>query len=433
MDNARHHRSPSDATSLGSAPPPTRSADGLVTLADVETAARKIGSSIVATPFLHSQTLSELTGAEIWLKFENLQFTGSFKERGALNRLMALGEEDASNGVIAVSAGNHAQGVAFHARRLGVPATIIMPRNTPRVKIARTESFGAEVILAGANFAEASAQLNQIVEKRGLIVIHPFSDRLVIAGQGTVGLEMVRNGPVLDSVVVAVGGGGLIGGVGAVFAELAPATEVIGVQSELYPAMALALERSSDRQVRGGNSVAEGIAVATADALTLHHARRLVTSMMVVPEQRIEDAIALLLQVEKSLCEGAGAAGLAAVLAEPERFRGKRVGLILSGGNIDTRVLMSVLQRHLARAGQLVRLTINTLDNAGGLGRIATIIGEGGGNILDVHHERVFGGATARATDVAIDVELADPEALGVIISRIEDAGFPVGLSASTR
>jgi threonine dehydratase len=401
----------------------------LISLADVENAARNIGPSIIRTPFLLSQTLSDLTGAEIWLKFENLQFTASFKERGALNRLTTLTPEQARRGVVAVSAGNHAQGVALHARRLGIPATIVMPLSTPRIKIARTEGFGAKILLAGANFAEASLHLSDLIEREGLTLVHPFSDPLVIAGQGTVGLEMIDDGPDMDVVVIAVGGGGLIGGVGTVFAARSPSTEIIGVQSELYPSMALALGSIADRKVRGGTSVAEGIAVATADALTLLHARNLVNDMIIVPEKLIEDSIALLLQIEKTMCEGAGAAGLAAVLAEPERFRGKRVGLILSGGNIDTRVLISVLQRHLARGGQLVRLTINALDNAGGLGAIATIIGAGGGNILDVHHDRVFGGATARAADVAIDLELADPEELSSIIRNIRNAGFPVSIA----
>jgi threonine dehydratase len=403
----------------------------LVSIGDIEDAARNIGPSIVRTPFLSSQTLSDLTGAEVWLKFENLQFTASFKERGALNRLLSLKPEQMVRGVATVSAGNHAQGVALHARRLGIPATIIMPHGTPRVKIARTEGFGARVILAGANFAEASLYLPELIQKDGLTLIHPFDDPLVIAGQGTLGLEMVEDGPLMDSVVIGVGGGGLIAGVGTVFAAKSPSTEVIGVQSELYPSMAIALGHHRGKFI-GGISVAEGIAVATPAELTLCHARTLVSDIMIVPEKLIEDSIAFLLQIEKSLCEGAGAAGLAAILSNPERFRGKRVGLVLSGGNIDMRVLISVLQRHLARGGQLVRLTINALDNAGGLGRIATIIGEGGGNILDVRHERVFGGATARATDVAVDLELTDPDELAAIMSNIRQAGFPVALARST-
>lgn len=404
----------------------------LISIDDVEEAARRIGTSINRTPFLLSQTLSDLTGAEIWLKFENLQFTASFKERGALNRLVTLSPDEAMRGVVAVSAGNHAQGVALHAKRLGIPATIVMPSNTPRIKVARTEGFGARVILAGATFAEASAYLPGLI-KEGLTLIHPFDDPLVIAGQGTVGLEMVEDGPEMDAMVVAVGGGGLIGGIGTVVAALSPRTQVIGVQSELYPSMAMALSFYPGTTVIGGTSVAEGIAVATAGELTLHHARALVGDIIVVREELIEDAIALLLQVEKSLCEGAGAAGLAAVLAEPDRFRGKRVGLVLCGGNIDTRVLLSVLQRHLARGGHLVRLTVNALDNAGGLGRIATIIGAGGGNILDVHHERVFGGATARATDVAIDLELTEPDEITAIMTNIRCAGFPVALASASR
>lgn len=400
----------------------------LIGLSDVENAAKNVSGWIVRTPFLLSQTLSELTGAEIWLKFENLQFTASFKERGALNKLLMLDREQARNGVIAVSAGNHAQGVALHARRLGIAATIVMPRSTPRVKVARTESFGATVILYGESFAEASNHLDDLAEKHDLAIIHPFADAAIIAGQGTTALEMIEDGPPMDMLAVGVGGGGLISGVGTVYAAKSPSTEVIGVQSELYPSMALALAGQSDRAVRGGTSVAEGIAVASAHALTLAHARQLVSNMIVVSERRVEDAVALILQIEKSLCEGAGAVGLAAVMAEPDRFRGRRVGLILSGGNIDARVLISVLQRHLARGGYLVRLTVNALDTSGGLGRIATIIGAGGGNILDVRHERVFSASMARMADVTIDLELADASEISNILRNIEQAGFPVTL-----
>lgn len=401
----------------------------LVALSDVLDAATRIRNNVVRTPFLFSQTLSDLTQAEIWLKFENLQFTASFKERGALNRLLTLTPAEAARGVVAVSAGNHAQGVALHSRRLGIPATIIMPLTTPRVKIARTESFGARVVIAGANFSEATAHLAKMVEREGFTLIHPFSDRYVIAGQGTVGLEMIEDGPALDAVLVGVGGGGLISGVGTVFAAQSPRTEVIGVQSELYPSMVHALAGKADTPVPGGSSVAEGIAVASADPLTLNHVRHLVSDVVIAPERKIEDAVALLLQIEKSLCEGAGASGLAAILAEPDRFRGRRIGIVLSGGNVDTRVLISVLQRHLARGGHLVRLIVNALDYAGGLGTIATIIGAGGGNIADVRHERIFGSATARATDVAIDLELVDPEELGPIMANIRAAGFPVELA----
>ncbi len=401
----------------------------LVSYQDVVAAAAAIQPSIVRTPFLFSQTLSELTGAEIWLKFENLQFTASFKERGALNKLLTLSSSEAARGVVALSAGNHAQGVALHAKRLGIPGTIVMPRTAPRVKVARTESFGARVILEGADLAEASACLPELIAEQGLTLVHPYSDPHVIAGQGTVGLEMLQDGPPLEAVVVGVGGGGLISGIGAVFAEQSPSTEIIGVQSELYPSMARALAGEVVGTVPGGASVAEGIAVASADALTLRHIRHFVTDIIVVPEQRIEDSIALLLQIEKSLCEGAGAAGLAAVMARPDRFRGKRVGLVLSGGNIDTHVLISVLRRHLVRGGQLVRLTISMNDSAGGLGTIATLIGAAGGNILDVHHDRFFGGASARETDLMVDLELSEPNNIDALMASIAAAGFAVSLA----
>lgn len=393
-----------------------------VTLADVRQAAVRLGDAIAETPFLHSQTLSELTGAEIWLKFENLQFTASFKERGALNKLLTLNEDQRRRGVVAVSAGNHAQGVALHARRLGIPATIVMPAATPGVKVARTAGFGANVELVGRDFAEASAEVPRHVDA-GLTFIHPFDDPDVLAGQGTVALEMISQGPPLDAVLVAVGGGGLIGGVATVFKALSPNTKVIGVQSELYPSMALALGHHNG-EVPGGTSVAEGIAVARPGDLTLRVARELVDDIVVVPESLIEEGVTLLLQIEKTLCEGAGAAGLAAILADDGQFRGKRVGLILSGGNIDIRVLTAMLQRHLARIGQLVRLRVTMSDNAGALGAVTPIIGQLGGNILEVAHDRVFGDASARSVNVVFTVELPDRERTQLILNALRAGGF---------
>ncbi len=398
----------------------------IVTIDDVEAAAARIRGAVEQTPFLHSQTLSQLTGAEVWLKFENLQFTASFKERGALNRLLLLSDTERERGVIAVSAGNHAQGIAYHARRLGIPATVVMPNGTPRTKVARTEGFGATVLLHGNSFAEAIEAVPDFVAQ-GLTFLHPFDDAAVMAGQGTVALEMLAQGPALDAMIVSVGGGGLIGGIGAVLAARASSTELIGVQSEFYPSMASALA-AVPLAIPGGSSVAEGIAVAQPGKLTLAQARATVDDMIVVHEAAIEDAIALLLQIEKTLCEGAGAAGLAALLAQPERFHGRRVGLILCGGNIDTRVLIAVLQRHLARAGQLIRLRVTALDNAGPLGTIATVIGGNGGNILDVSHDRVFGGATARAASIDFSLELTDPTQVHVIVAALADKGFPAEL-----
>jgi threonine dehydratase len=402
-----------------------------LSLADVQLAAERIAGSVARTPFLHSQTLSDLTGAEIWLKFENLQFTGSFKERGALNKLLTLTEDQRRRGVVAVSAGNHAQGVALHARRLNIPATIIMPSGTPAVKVARTASFGATVELTGSNFAEASESVDKYVQQ-GLTFVPPFNDHHVIAGQGTIALEMIEQGPPLDAVLVSVGGGGMIGGIGTVYNSLAPQTQIIGVESELYPSMAIAMHKH-DGPLLGGTSIAEGIAVAKPGELTLDIARAVVDDMLVISEVVIEDAVALLLQIEKTVCEGAGAAGLAAVLAEPERFKGKRLGLVLCGGNIDIRVLTAMLQRYLVRAGQLVRLRVTMADDAGALGKAATIIGQHGGNILDVTHDRIFGGSTPRSANAVFTVELPDWDRHRIMRVALIDAGFevqPTDLSA---
>ncbi|PXA86565.1 threonine ammonia-lyase [Nostoc sp. 3335mG] len=398
----------------------------MLTVDLVQAAARRIDGAVARTPFLLSETLSDLTGAEIWLKFENLQFTAAFKERGALNRLLAMNDDQRRRGVVAVSAGNHAQGVALHARRLGIPATIIMPLGTPRIKIARTEGFGAAVVLAGKDFAEASEHVGHYISQ-GLTFIHPFDDQEVMAGQGTLALEMIEQGPALDAVVVAIGGGGLIAGVATVFKALSQTTEIIGVQTELYPSMALALGRH-DGPVIGGTSVAEGIAVMKPGDRTLAQAKATVDDVLVVSESAIEDAVALLLQVEKTLVEGAGAAGVAAVLAQPDRFRGRRVGLILCGGNIDMRVLTAMLQRHLARSGQLVRLRVLALDGAGLLGTAASIIGRLGGNIVDVSHDRVFDGASGRQASMQFQVELPDCARGPEIVSALEAEGFPAKL-----
>lgn len=397
--------------------------DRLISIDDVRAAARAIHGKIDNTPFLHSQTLSELTGADIWLKFENLQFTGSFKQRGALNKLLSLSPEQRAKGVITVSAGNHAQGVAYHAGQLGIPATIVMPVSTPSVKAQRTAKFGAEVLLIGANFAEASAVIPKLVEERGLTLVHPFDDDLVMAGQGTVGLEMLGTRPDLDTLVVAIGGGGLIAGVATVARALHPGLEVIGVQSDRFPSMAKHLGKW-DHDVPGGASIAEGIAVAVPGERTRRHVSALVDDIIVVPEHRIETAIALLLQIEKTLCEGAGAAGLAAVLADPDRFRGKRVGLILCGGNIDNRLLGAILQRQMVREERLFRLRIQLADQQGQLGVLCTEIGEAGGNINTVVHDRTFLVNDAKSARVELEVEVADPAMRAVIEARLTALGF---------
>jgi threonine dehydratase len=397
--------------------------DTLISIEHVRAAARAIHGKVDNTPFLRSQTLSELTGADIWLKFENLQFTGSFKQRGALNKLLSLTPEQRAKGVVTVSAGNHAQGVAYHAGQLGIPATIVMPVSTPSVKAQRTASFGAEVVLTGANFAEASAEIPRLIATRGLTLVHPFDDDLVIAGQGTVGLEMLGTRPDLDTLVVAIGGGGLIAGVATVARALHPGVEVIGVQSDRYPSMAKSFGKW-DGDVPGGASIAEGIAVAIPGEKTRRHVVALVDDIVVVPEHRIETAIALLLQIEKTLCEGAGAAGLAAVLDNPERFRGKRVGLILCGGNIDNRMLGAILQRQMVREERLFRLCIQLADQQGQLGVLCTEIGLVGGNINTVVHDRTFLVNDAKSARVELEVEVADPAMRSIIEARLSELGF---------
>ena len=402
----------------------SKNPETLLSVDDVHRAAGRFNGNIADTPFLHSETLSTLTGAELWLKFENLQFTGSFKQRGALNTLLSLSPDERCRGVIAVSAGNHAQGVAYHAAQLGIPALIVMPQNTPMVKIARTRAFGAEVILSGSNFAEASAEVPKLIEQRGVVLIHPFDDDRVIAGQGTVALEMLRDKPDLDVLVVAVGGGGLISGVSIVARSLAPAIEIIGVQSERYPSMAQAMGRSGAGP--GGMTIAEGIAVAEAGRRTRQYVKALVDDIVIVPEWQIETAISLLLQIEKTLCEGAGAAGLAAVLADPARFHGKRVGLILCGGNIDGRLLSAVLRRQQVREGTLFRLRVQLADSTGMLGQLCSEIGHMGGNINTVMHDRGFLAADAKSAQVEIEVELADPAQRAPLEARLMSLGFNV-------
>lgn len=395
----------------------------LIRIDDIEAAAARIEGRVERTPFLHSETLSEITGCRLWLKFENLQFTGSFKQRGALNKLLTLTDAERARGVVAASAGNHAQGVAYHAAQLGIQATIVMPTTTPSVKVSRTRAFGAEVLLAGASYQEAAAAVPGLIAARGLTLVHPYDDPAVIAGQGTIALEMMADGPALESVVVAVGGGGLISGIATAYRARQPRVEIVGVQSERYPAMAQALGFWRG-PMAGGATVAEGIAVREPAARTRAHVGARVDRLCVVPEARIEESIALLLQVEKTLCEGAGAAGLAAVLAEPERFRGRTVGLILCGGNIDSRLLATVLQRQLVREGRLLRLAVELPDQAGALGLLCTAIGELGGNINSIVHDRLFLGQDAKSVRVEAEVEVADRAAGARILERLTGLGL---------
>ena len=395
----------------------------LISLSDVEAAGRRISGRVSNTPFVHSETLSALTGAELWLKFENLQFTGSFKQRGALNTLLLLSKEERERGVIAVSAGNHAQGVAYHASNLNIPSTIVMPVGTPTIKVARTRALGANVLLIGEGFAGASAALPRLIAESGATLIHPFDDDRVIAGQGTVALEMLDARSDLDALVISVGGGGLIAGVATAVRGRSAPIEIIGAESSRFPSMAKAIGRWGG-EIEGGSTVAEGIAVAVAGARTRQYVANLVDDIIVVDEGRIEAAIVLLLQIEKTLTEGAGAAGLAAVMSDPERFRGRRVGLVLCGGNIDNRLLTAILRRQQVRDGTLFRLIVHLPDRTGTLGQLCSEIGMMGGNINAVTHDRGFQSVDAKSARVDVEIELADATLRPILENRLREQGF---------
>lgn len=395
-----------------------------ITPEDVRRAAEAIGSQVVRTPTLESRTLSELTGARVFLKFENLQFTAAYKERGALNRLLSLTAEERKRGVIAMSAGNHAQGLAYHARRLGIPATIVMPQFTPLIKVQQTEGHGADVVLHGEKLEEATAHAHEIAEKRGLVFVHPFDDPLVMAGQGTVALEMFADAPEIDTLVVPIGGGGLISGCAVAASEVAPNCDIVGVQAELYPSMKSAIE--GQPIIADGDTLAEGIAVRTPGRLTLEVVRRLVSDIRLVSERDLERAVSMLLAIEKTVVEGAGAAGLAALLAHPHRFRGRTVGLILCGGNIDTRLLANVLLRDLVRSGRLARLKIRLKDRPGQLFGVARVFDQQQVNILEVSHQRIFTNLPAKGLVTEIECETRGADHLDRLIEALRAAGYDV-------
>jgi threonine dehydratase len=393
------------------------------TLRDIESAAERLAGQVLQTPCLHSRTLSAITGAEVFLKFENLQFTASFKERGALNKLLALVDAGAApRGVIAASAGNHAQGVAHHAQRLGLRAVIVMPLATPLVKVERTRGFGAEVVLVGDTFDEAREHALRLAGEQGLSFVHPFDDLLVMAGQGTVGLEMLRAEPELDTLVVAVGGGGLISGVATAARALKPGLRIVGVQTSRFPAMVNAIQGTAHPQ--GTSTIAEGIAVGQPGLLTRKIVRALVDELVLVDEGDIEQAIVALLDIEKTLVEGAGAAGLAALMREPARYAGQRVGLVLCGGNLDPLLLASIIERGMARAGRLARLRIAARDAPGVLSRITAAVGEAGANIDEVHHQRTFSGLSVQNVQVELVVQTRNLAHVGEVVARLQAAGF---------
>lgn len=393
-----------------------------VTVADIEAAAAAIRGAVVETPTTSSLTISQITGARVWLKFENLQFTASFKERGALTFLLRLTASERAAGVVAASAGNHAQGVAHHAHRLGIPATIVMPENTPFTKVVNTERLGARVIQSGAGFAEALTCARGLAEAGGGTLVPAFDDPAIIAGQGTVGLEMLDQVPDLDTVVVPVGGGGLISGIATAVKGRRPDITVIGVNVEGYTAMAHVLGKAS--APAGGSTIAEGIAVLEPGMLTREIVAELVDDIVVVSEQRIEEAIALAVEIEKTVVEGAGAAGIAALLEYPERFRGRKVGVVLSGGNIDIRVLGSVVLRALARSGRLVRLRIEIPDLPGTLAAVARVIGDRGGNIVDVEHRRDLPGVALKSTLLEVSIETRDRAHAQEIVDALAAEGY---------
>lgn len=399
-----------------------------VTIDDIRAAAARISGRVGRTPFLKSETLSAITGAEVWVKLENLQFTASFKERGAANRLLLLSEEERAAGVIAMSAGNHAQAVAYHAKKLGIAATIVMPRFTPFVKVKRTRYHGATVILEGDSLAEAAAFAHDLAKREGLVFVHPYDDDAVIAGQGTAILEMLEEMPDLDCLAIPVGGGGLAAGAAVAARALCPNLEVIGVEVETYPAAA---QRLAGQPVKvGGPTVAEGIAVRDVGDRPMDILKQHGCDVVLVPEVTIERAIAMLIEVEKTVSEGAGAAGLAALLFHPERFRGKRVGLMVSGGNIDTRTLANVLMRGFARDGRLLNLEVDIADQPGALAQVTRIVAECGGNIVEVQHQRLFGAFSVKSAEVELLIEVEDEGHGDRLIVALQQASLPVRKAA---
>jgi len=401
-----------------------------VTLADIEAAAATLAGLVKCTTFDRSRTLSDITGASVWLKFENLQFTATFKERGALNRLAALSADQRQRGVIAASAGNHAQGVAYHAARLSIPATIYVPIGTPTVKIDNTRRHGATVIEGGATLEEAAALATTHGRNEGLTFIHPYDDPLIIAGQGTIALEMLAAVPDLDVLVVPIGGGGLISGMAVAAKTLKPDIEVVGVQAALYPSMYNLIKQQS--LPMRGDTLAEGIAVKAPGRITSEIVRALVDDIVLVTEQDVEHALSLLLTIEKSVTEGAGAAGLAAVLADPARFKGRKLGLVLSGGNIDTRLLSGVLTRQLAREGRLSQLRFDIVDRPGQLGEVVAVLSRSGANIVEVSHQRIFTDLPAKAVHLEIVVETRDRSHLDATIAALRAADLKVVVGATS-
>ena len=401
-----------------------------VTYQDVTAAAERIAGSVERTPSTHSRTLSQVLGCTVVVKFENLQFVAAFKERGALNRLLLLGDDERARGVVAMSAGNHAQAVAYHATRLGISATIVMPRGTPFVKVQRTQELGATVVLAGDDLAGAEAEAMRLAEAEGRVYVHPYDDPAVIAGQGTVALEMMADDPDLEVLVVPVGGGGLLAGMAVAARHLSPGIELVGVETERYASMAARMSGAEPRC--GGPTIAEGIAVGRPGRITGEICTSLVDDVVTVSEEHVEEAMNLLLEIEKVVTEGAGAAGVAALVAHPDRFAGRKVGVVLTGGNVDPRLLASVIMRGLIRQGRLTRLHIEVPDVPGSMGDLTTVLGEVGANIVEILHQRMFVDLSARSAEIEVTVETLDLDHVERVVAALEKAGYAVKVGRFT-
>jgi threonine dehydratase len=399
-----------------------------VTLADIRRAAAAIAGAVARTPTVPAPALSELVGAGVHLKLESLQRTGSFKERGALNKLSSLGAAERQAGVVAMSAGNHAQGVAYHAQRLGIPATIVMPEGTPFTKIDRTEAFGARVVLEGDSLAAARAAADRLARMQGLVLVHPYDDPAVIAGQGTIALELLEDCPGLDTLIAPIGGGGLVSGIAVAAKALDPRITIVGVQSVLYPSMYRLLHGIEPGPPATAATIAEGIAVKEPGRLTRRIVEALVADIRLVDETALESAVELLIERQKLVAEGAGAAGVAALLAAPESFRGRRIGIIVCGANIDSRLLASILMRGLVRSGRLVHLRCELPDVPGALSRLAKVIGERGANIVEVHHQRLFQDVPVKRAELDIVVETQNRRHVEALLAALAAAGFPTHL-----
>ncbi len=401
-----------------------------VTAADVEAAAARIAGAVERTPTARSRTLSDITGAEVWVKFENFQFTASFKERGALNKLLSLTPEERARGVIAMSAGNHAQALAYHATRLGIPSTIVMPVWTPQVKVHRTAMLGARVVLEGQDLAESASVARHLEAERRMVFVSPYDDPAIIAGAGTTAIELLEDAPEVEMLAIPVGGGGLIAGMAVAAHARRPDVEIIGVEADRFPSMANAV-RGEHHHV-GGPTVAEGIAVPFAGTLTTPIVTSLVADVVTVGEDSLEEAIDLFLDIEKVVAEGAGAAGLAALLEHPARFRGRKVGIVLTGGNIDPRVLATILLRGLVRSGRLARLRVEISDVPGALGKVSSIVGTAGGNIVEVAHQRLFADVSIKSAILELAVETRDRVHATELTTALAEGGFPTELLGAT-